>query len=82
MQILGELLPSHGSSTYRGSQNEQILEELYHYRCPHLGFSLALTSADATILNLFLSGDLGEIFCTTASPSISDPTMEFQSGFL
>ena len=40
MQILGELLPSHGSSAYRGSQNEQILEEFYHYRCLYLGFNL------------------------------------------
>jgi cysteinyl-tRNA synthetase len=33
MQYLGQLLPSHGPSTYRGVENEQIPQKFHHDRC-------------------------------------------------
>lgn len=32
LQTMGQLFPTYGTSTYRGSQDVQIVEELYHDR--------------------------------------------------
>lgn len=75
LQFMGQLLFTHGPSTHRGTEDEQIIEELYyHRREPGLR-----PVSNGTNMH---SGDSRQIHRPATEVSIPDAAMEREGGFL